>query len=232
LKTIGAPIVETLPDVAADLLSFAQQLVKTGDPGDPEAFRLKVDELFKAFESRGKQLEHNDDNIALAKYALVAFIDEIILTSGWPLRDAWSGRPLQLEYFNDFSAGEVFYDKLDSIRGTDNPKKLEVLEIYHSVLALGFKGKYADLSGMEKIKTLMEGMARDLHKWRSKGVQGLSPNWKCTEDPPKLVQQFPIWIVPVACLALLLVAYITLAWILGGTVSDLKAGLGLTPKVN
>lgn len=231
MKTLGAPIVETLSDVAADLFSFSQQLVKSGDPGDAEAFRLKVDELFKSFESRAKQLEHNDDNVALAKYALAAYIDEIILTSSWPLRDAWSGRPLQLEYFNDFSAGEVFYDKLDAIRGTDNPKKLEVLEIYHTCLALGFKGKYGDLSGMEKIKTLMEGMARDLHKWRSKGVQGLSPSWKCQEDAPKLVQQFPIWVVPVVCVALLLVAYITLAWILGGTVTDLKSGLNNSAQV-
>jgi len=220
VKTIGVPIVENLPDVAADLFSFALQLRKMGDPGDPEAFRMKLDELFKAFMSRAKQLEIADTNAELAKYAIVAFIDEMILTSNWPLRDVWSSRPLQLEYFNDFNAGEVFYEKLETLRGTDDPKKLEVLEIYFTCLALGFKGKHVDLAGMEKLKTLMEGISKDLRKWHGKGVEGLSPNWKSAENAQPLAESFPAWIVAVVCAGVLLLIYVVLAWLLGGTVKD------------
>jgi len=223
MKTVGNPIVLGLSDVCADLFTFAAQLKKTPDPGDAEAFRLKVDELFRAFETRAKQIDSNDANVELAKYAMVALIDEIILLSAWPLKDSWSGRPLQLEYFNDFSAGEEFYNKLETLRNTDDARKLEVLEVYYTALALGFKGRYSDLQGMEKLKTIMEGVSKEIRKGKGK-VEGLSPAWQPVGDPPRIVAEFPAWILGVAGLGWLLVLYTALAWILGGTTGDvLKA---------
>jgi type VI secretion system protein ImpK len=226
MKTIGHPVLAGLPDLCADILSFTLQLRHAEDPGDFEPFRLQVDELFRIFETRARQADITAANTELAKYALVALVDELVLNSSWPLKEEWAGRPLQLEYFNDFAAGEEFYNKLDSLRNPQDPQKLDVLEVYYLCLALGFQGKYGDLQGMEKLKVELEEIGKEIRQARKKGAQDLSPNWKPPDEMPQIVKTFPAWVIAVACGTVLLFVYIVLAWILGsakdGVVESLR----------
>jgi len=214
-NTIGTPVLAGLPDLAADILSFIQSIRKAADPGEYEPFRAKAEDLFRSFETRAKESDIPDPMIQLAKYALVAFLDETIMTSNWALKEPWGGNPLQLIYFNDFSAGEEFFTKLESLRNTDDPVKLDVLEVYYLCMAVGFKGKYADLKGMEKIKVLLESLSKEIRRVRLKGTEGLSPNWQPADQGANLVKEFPVWIIVVGCGAVLLVLYAVLSTILG-----------------
>jgi len=138
----------------------------------------------------------------------------------------WAGSPLQLQYFNEFSAGEEFYNKLEGLRNSDDPKKLDVLEVYYLCLALGFKGKYADLKGMDKIKVLMEAIAKELRRARTKGIEGLSPSWEPKDQAAGAVKEFPVWMVVVACCAVLLILYFILSSVLGGVADKVIQQVG------
>ena len=74
-------------------------------------------------------------------YAMAAFIDEKILCSDWPCRQAWSHRPLQLQHFNEQLAGEGFFSRLDSLLIAE-ANDVAVLAFYGWLLRLGFIGKY------------------------------------------------------------------------------------------
>src|SRR6185436_5696870 len=124
----------SLPDLCGELLAFAMSLRRAADPGDAEALRQRIDEQFRALESKARQSDVPQEDVQQAKYAIAAFIDEMILTSNWALKDSWADRPLQLTYFNDFSAGEEFYNKIDTLRAA---KKNSVIEVYYLCLALG-----------------------------------------------------------------------------------------------
>ena len=208
------PVLAGMPDICADLLTFIQSIRKAADPGEYEPFRAKAEGLVSAMEQRARESDVPGPLIEQAKFALVGFLDETILQSTWALRDVWAGNPLQLQYFNEFNAGEEFYTKLESLRNADDPKKLDVLEVYFHCLALGFKGKYADLKGMEKIKVLTDSIGKELRKARSKG-EGLSPSWEPKDQGAGAVKEFPVWIVVVGCAAVLLVLYFILSTILG-----------------
>ena len=78
----------SLPDLCGDLLAFAMQLRRSADPGDAEAMRQRIDEQFRSLESKARQADVPQEDVQLAKYAIAAFIDEMILTSNWPLKDA------------------------------------------------------------------------------------------------------------------------------------------------
>ena len=158
-ETAPATVQPALADLCGDLLAFALQLKRSSDPGDADAMRQKIDEQFRALESKARQADVPAEDVNLAKYAIAAFIDEMILTSSWPLKDSWADKPLQLAYFNDFAAGEEFYNKVETLRAS---KKNAVLEVYYLCLALGFRGKYVDLQGMEKKKVLMDTMLREI----------------------------------------------------------------------
>jgi type VI secretion system protein ImpK len=226
LKTIGQPILAGLPDVSVDIISFALQLKATKDPGDPEAFRVKVDELFRIFDTRAAGADVSPPNAALAKYALAAFVDEIVLNSDWSLKESWSGKPLQLEYFNDFAAGEEFFNKLDGLRHTEDPKRVDVLEVYYLLLSLGFKGKYGGLEGLEKLRRLTDDIAKEIR--RTRGAGDLSgPASAAAAQAPRRVNDIPVWMVAVGCLGILLVLYMVLAWLLGGSASSALDDMGV-----
>ena len=220
MATIGVPIVLALPDLCDDFFSFALQLKKSKDPGDAETLRARVNDLFRSLETAAGQQEITADNLQLTKYALAAFLDEMILLSNWPLKNTWASNPLQLEMFNDLAAGEEFYNKLETLRHGGDPRKIDVLEVYYLCLALGFKGKYGDLKGMQKLKVLMEDLAKEVRQRRGGEGSALSPSWEPSADLQEVVKDFPAWIVGVACAGVLLLLYIILAAILGGVTGD------------
>lgn len=221
-----APVPSTIPDLAADLLAYTLQLRKLRDPGPAETLRQKIDEQFRALESRARQGGIPLEDVQLVKYAMAAFIDETILSSQWPAKDVWSGKPLQLEYFNDFSAGEEFYVKLEAVRAGANPRKAEILEVFYTCLALGFRGKYVDLQGMEKKKVLMDTLAREIKGARAGAAAGLSPAWKPPEEGSALVQSLPAWLVPALGGVVVLLLFIVMAALLGWTAGDVLKVLG------
>ena len=84
--------------------------------------------------------ELQPDDINECRFALVAWIDEVIHRSNWPGRAEWAAEPLQKRLYRTSRAGNVFYEHLQRLR----PDQLRVREIYLLVLTLGFEGQYSD----------------------------------------------------------------------------------------
>jgi type VI secretion system protein ImpK len=223
-ETTPSAAAPVLADFCGDLLAFALQLRRSSDPGDAEVLRQKIDEQFRALETKARQADIPQDDVQQAKYAIAAFIDEMILTSSWPLKDSWADKPLQLAYFNDFAAGEEFYNKIDAFRGA---KRNAVLEVYYLCLALGFRGKYVDLQGMEKKKVLMDTMLREIRGGGpvAPGTGGLSPGWQPPDAMPGIVKNFPAWFVAAACGLFIILLFILLSTLLGSSAENLVKSL-------
>ena len=56
-ETTPSSSAPALADLCGDLLAFALQLKKSSDPGDAEAMRLKIDEQFRALETKARQAD-------------------------------------------------------------------------------------------------------------------------------------------------------------------------------
>lgn len=78
------------------------------------------------------------DEIEEARFALVAWADEVILKKSWAGRDEWLREPLQMQLFRTNRAGNEFFTHLARLR-TDQGA---VREVYFLALALGFEGQY------------------------------------------------------------------------------------------
>jgi type VI secretion system protein ImpK len=130
------------------------------------SFRQKIINEFESFDSKAIALSCNQDDIRLIKYALVAYIDELLCTSASMLKDSWVESPLQLEWYNEHTAGEGFFERLQTARININ---MPVIEIYYICLVLGFRGKYI-LQGESKrlqlkseIQKQLRQMSKDNH---------------------------------------------------------------------
>lgn len=83
------------------------------------------------------QLAHD---FALAKHALVYWVDEVMLTSRWAHAAEWKERILEFEVYGKWEGGELFYEKAqeaERLAGTDP------LETFFLCASLGFQGRYA-----------------------------------------------------------------------------------------
>lgn len=211
-----------LPELAAEALAFAVQLRRAQEP-DPASLRAEVRKLLTELDAAAQAAGKDPTVVQTVRYALCAFLDEIVLSSNWNIRQDWAGMPLQMEYFNDFTAGEEFYRKLEALRGSGDAVRREALEVFFLCLGLGFRGKYAGMSGMEEIKLLRARIQAELTAGGS-GPQPLSPHWQVDEHLPQLVHRIPAWVIATSCAGVLLVLLVVLRLWLNGTESAFLGG--------
>lgn len=125
----------------ADALTLGSRVGQTADLPPPEILERRIAGVFDQMAERARGAGIPQEDVDEARYALCAFLDERLLTADWPGRQAWTANPLQLTYFNENTAGEGFFQRLQALEAS--PRQLHVLQIYYLCLALGFRGQYA-----------------------------------------------------------------------------------------
>lgn len=154
-------LVEKTYWASSDLLSLGTQMRNAHDLPPPDDLQRRIGEMLDRMSRRCRELGIPEEDAVDAKYALCAFIDEQVLASPWPGRNFWVNRPLQLLYFNENTAGEGFFVRMEALRR--NPQRYNVLAIYYACIQLGFLGKYAVQRG-EGLAALAEAVSLELGK--------------------------------------------------------------------
>ena len=102
-----------LADFCTEIFVLTLHLRSKSDYGDPVLLRQRIISHLKKMEQKARHHKKDKGLITKAKFALVAFIDESIISSDWINREVWLEKPLQLQLFNRFDAGEKFFDMLN-----------------------------------------------------------------------------------------------------------------------
>ena len=169
---------------------------------DAATFRYNILEGLKVADQQARSQGYNAEDIKLAVFAVVAFVDESVLNARNPIFADWPRRPLQEELFGHHVAGEIFFQNLKDLLGRSDSQDLaDVLETYHLCLLLGFAGRY------------------------SLGARDLSPGWFLPADPPRAAGTDPwvkrLTIAAGSCCVLTLVLFVIFKVVLGSGVSSL-----------
>ena len=128
-----------LADCFTDMMAYTVMLKKrTGPDLSFDQARAHMDRLIRDSEALSGQARVAREDYDLARFAIFAWIDEAIMGSSWDGRTYWQGEQLQRRYFQTADAGELFFQKLNTIGPHQNP----VREVYYICLALGFTGQY------------------------------------------------------------------------------------------
>ncbi len=197
-----------LNDVVKDCLDAVVQM-RSADPAalpPPEMLhhRLKgfVEEMLRRAADEGFSHEDAQD----IGYAVVAFIDEAALAKGDAIRQHWQSKPLQTHFFNETVAGEGFFERVQQLRGDHN--RAEVLQAYYLCLALGFQGRYRVRGGELELMTLMDGLAKELGRYRTHDAETLSPSGDRPEESLVSAKKIgPLLILSAAAVALAILIY-------------------------
>ena len=90
---------------------------------DAESFRYQIRETLKSAAGEAQRRGYNGDDVQLAVFAVVAFLDESILNLRNPVFADWPRRPLQEEMFGHHVAGEIFFQNLQKIMSRDESQE-------------------------------------------------------------------------------------------------------------
>ncbi|MBD3242534.1 MAG: hypothetical protein GF331_18235 [Chitinivibrionales bacterium] len=159
--------------LCTDLFQIVLRMRDAEDLGAPAALRKLILHYLALFERNCRAARIEPECIDDARYAVVALVDETVLSVPGASRDYWLTRPLQLELFGEALAGEEFYNRCQRLLKT-GAAAWQVLEVYYLCLSLGFEGKYR-LAGAGERDELIAAIGRVLIDKRKIASDRLSP---------------------------------------------------------
>lgn len=138
---------------------------------DAEGFKVHVRTALHTAMQEGAVRGYSPDDVSIAAYAVVAFLDESILNLKSPVFAAWSGQSLQQELSHKHLAGEAFFEYLQQLMGRrDSAELADVLDVFYLCLLLGYRGRYG-LAGSGELSAIMRAVQNKIS--RSRGATAL-----------------------------------------------------------
>ncbi|HEX4128853.1 MAG TPA: DotU family type IV/VI secretion system protein [Pirellulales bacterium] len=109
--------------------------IAAGQNPDPHEERTRLRGWIDQAEGRLGQ----GQDWALARYALVAWIDEVLIDAQWQGRDWWNENVMEVDLFNTRLANEQFYVRA---KEASSLARRDALEVFYICVVLGFRGLY------------------------------------------------------------------------------------------
>jgi type VI secretion system protein ImpK len=131
-----------LTDCFSELIAYVIYFLKAADRKQTrfEQVRTDIQRLLSDAETCAKGAAVSNEDFDLTRFAVCAWVDESILSSGWEMKQEWQKEPLQRLYYSTTAAGELFYEKLNAL----GLQQHNVREVFYLCLAMGFKGRYCN----------------------------------------------------------------------------------------
>lgn len=128
--------------IAGDFVALVHLFHCASDEHRPDitALRTQLMSGLDQFTRQASSAGIPADEVEQARFALTAWADELIVTSGWSAAEEWSHSPLQSQLFQTHRGGNEFYERLHALR----PDQSAAREIFFLCLAMGFRGQYME----------------------------------------------------------------------------------------
>lgn len=128
---------QRLLDAFIPALAYVRQFV-AAPQGDAASLAERLGPLLAEGQRQALEQGHAAADLRQALFAVVAWIDEALLTSGWTDAQGWRRHLLQRQHFGVSNAGVGFFEHLNQV----DAGNAAVEEVYLMCLALGFQGRF------------------------------------------------------------------------------------------
>ena len=189
---------------AATLFSLVSRIRNRAQHPDPDALRRSVVAEVRAFESRALLAQVDPQKLKVARYAICATLDDVVLNTPWGGSSIWAQQSMVGTFHRETVGGDRFYDLLTRLE-QDPATNIDLLEFLYVCLSLGFEGRLrVEQGGTERHMTIRAGLARIIRAQRGEVEHDLSPHWPGLDKPHKRLTAWkPVWIAVAVTAALL-----------------------------
>jgi type VI secretion system protein ImpK len=186
---------------------YVLNLLERISQGESVSAEDQRSEILKGLDRADAQLGHRDD-WQLAKYALVSWIDEVLIEAPWEERQWVKEHTLEWSEFKSQDCAELFYVRA---REAGTLKQRDALEVFYLCVVLGFRGLYRE-PNQAAVLAEQYGLPPNLEAWAKstamaiqlgRGIPPLSESSVPIEGASPLTGPFTlIWAVAAAVILL------------------------------
>lgn len=222
----------TLTACASTLFSLISRIRNRAQHMDPDKLRQSVVAEVREFENRALQAGIPAQTVKVARYALCATLDDVVLNTPWGGQSAWGLQSMVGTFHRETVGGDRFYDLLARLE-KEPGQNIDMLEFLYMCMSLGFEGRLrVEQGGPEKHLQIRAALARIIRAQRGPLERDLSPHWKGVLKPFKPLSFWRmVWIAVGITSALLAVQFVGLSWALStstarviGQLSEIDGG--------
>lgn len=222
---------------AATLFSLISRIRNRAQHMDPDKLRQKVVGEIRAFENRALQANVDASQVKVARYAICATLDDVVLNTPWGGESSWTMQSMVGTFHKEVVGGDRFYDLLARLE-QDPANNIDLLEFVYVCLSLGFEGRLrVEAGGSDKHLQIRNGLSRIIRGHRGPVERDLSPNWKGVNAPhkPRSIWK-PVWICASTLSAILGIGFFGLNFALSGTAENARGRIaaldaGIIPEL-
>lgn len=193
---------------------------------DPHGLREHIKTALKSSIEDARRKTFSEEETKLAMFAIVAYLDETILTQSQPAFADWRRKPLQEELFGVHIAGEIFFQNLENtMRQPDSLPNSDLLELYALCISLGFQGRYS-AGGRAELKRIVDACMDKCRRIRG-AMPPLSPSGELPQTDAVLATSDPwfermVYIGGGMCVVAV-VAFVAYKLLLGSGADELRS---------
>src|SRR5690606_1771640 len=130
----------TLIACATPLFALIGRIRNRAQHVDPDKLRQSVVAEVRAFESRALSAGVDPQQVKVARYALCATLDDVVLNTPWGGASNWALQSMVGTFHRETVGGDRFYDLLARLE-KDPAANIDLLEFLYICLSMGFEGR-------------------------------------------------------------------------------------------
>lgn len=154
-------------NISSELLAITLKISTLPEPEDVANLRQQLVENINDIKTKGAELTYPVAVIDKLCFLYAVVLDELIIYSEWGESRGWENKTLLSELFGMRNGGELFFTVAE--KALRQPHKLiDLLEIIHIFLNIGFKGQYRE-TGSEQLKAFIHQLEQVLSRYRQPG---------------------------------------------------------------
>ncbi len=213
---------------AAPLFSLISRIRNRAQHMDPDKLRESVVSEVRGFENRALQAGIPAQTVKIARYALCATLDDVVLNTPWGGQSSWGLQSMVGTFHRETVGGDRFYDLLARLE-KEPGQNLDLLEFIYMCLSLGFEGRLrVEQGGADKHLQIRLGLARIIRGQRGAIERDLSPHWKGVDKPYRALSAWrPVWIAVAVTGVLLAIQFGGLSYLLSNRTENLIGQLSI-----
>jgi len=200
---------------ATTLFALISRIRNRAQHMDPDKLRQSVVGEVRAFENRALQAGMPAQTVKIARYALCATLDDVVLNTPWGGQSAWGLQSMVGTFHRETVGGDRFYDLLARLE-KEPATNIDMLEFLYMCMSLGFEGRLrVEQGGSEKHLQIRASLARIIRGQRGQVEWELSPSWKGVVKPFVVRSAWRLVWISIAVAAVLLAGqFVGLSWAL------------------
>lgn len=222
---------ENLAFVFQELLTVGERLRSNRQQvADAASFRAQIWAAVRQAEDDARRRGYSTDDIELAAFAAIAFLDESILNLRLPVFADWPRQPLQEERYGHHVAGEIFFQNLTKLLSRSDSQELaDLLEMYQLALLLGFAGRYS-MGGRGELRGITVQTGDRIQRIRQTSGW-LAPGWQLPFEGPVQTGGDPwvsrMLVILIGCVVLVVVLFAVFVIFLNQGSNDISRMAGV-----